>query len=297
MVLPAILGVLAAGTGILGAIGGQQQQDQQRAAEQQRIDNQFQYDKKQYDFNWEQSLREYQYLLDQVGIGRAQEETVGRLKDQLSLDEYKYNLAIRDYEFQNQMKQYRESENIYNKQMSFNKMAAESAVAAENRRLRETVMSTAFENQDLVMELLQAEGMTAARGVAGKSTERQLNASMAAFGRNQAVMAESLVSAAFQTDQNMRNIDRELYGANIAAEANRMIMPTIRPDIPIPYKTPRAILMDPLMPKKGPEPIKGVNTSPQSNGLSLAGGIMGSLAAGVNAYNSAAPQGKKLFGN
>ena len=281
---------LGVGSAILGAFGGAQQQDQQRSAEQQRIENQYQYDTKQYDFNWEQELRKYQYLVEGNKISTAQEETLARLKDQLALDQYNHDLAIRNYEYQNQLKQYNESERIYKKQVSFNKLAAENAVAAENRKLQETVMSAAFDNQDMVVELLQQEGLAQARGVSGKSMKKQLNMQLAQFGRNQAAMAESLVSAKHQAGVNLRDLDQQLYAANLQAEANRMIAPTIRPDIPVPYRTPRPILQDPLKPAKGPAPIKGTNTVPQSSGLSIASGIMGGVVSGISTYKSLAPQ-------
>jgi hypothetical protein len=204
----------------------------------------------------------------------------------MSIDQYKYNLAIRDYEYLNQLKQYQESEKIYKKQMSFNNTAAEIAAESERQKLRETVMSTAFENQDMMIELLQQEGMMQARGASGNSVERQLNSAMSQFGRNQAVLAESIVSAKGQTNRNIDRINQDKYGADIAAEANRMLFPTLSPDIPVPYKTPRATFQNPLEPKKGPEPVKGVNTAPRANGLGIVAGALGGIVSGVETYRN-----------
>lgn len=284
MAIVAIFGGIAAAAGVFGAVSGNQQASQQRADYQQQIDNQYKYDLAQYDFQWNESLREYQYLLNQINIKRGEEETIGLLKDQMSLDQYKYDLKIKDYEYLNQLKQYQESEKIFGKQISFNQIAAQQAADSERQKLRETVMSTAFENQDMMIQLLQQEGLLQARGVSGKSTERQLQSALGELGRNQAVLAESLVSAEKQTGKNLEKIGRDKYGADIAAEANRMLMPMERPDIPVPYRTPRATFLNPNEPQKGPKPIKGTNTAPRPSGLGMAAGILGGIASGVSTY-------------
>lgn len=282
MAWPAIGALFGIGASLAGAIANNNQMAQTRADYEKQLDQQFDQDKKAYEFNWQQSLREYEYLLEGVNIKRAEEETVGRLKDQMALDQYKYSLAIRDFDYLNSLRQYAESEKIYGKQLSFNQLAAQQAAQSEQDKLRETVMSTAFENQDMMVELLQQEGLMQARGVSGNSVGKQLQSAMAQFGRNQAVLAESLVSAERQTKRNMEKISLDKYGADLAAEANRMLMPTRGPDLPTPYKTPRATFQDPLKPEKGPAPVRGVNTAPRASGLGIAGAALGGIAATIN---------------
>lgn len=282
MVWPIIGAALGIGSSIVGAAASNSATNQQRDDYDRQLDQQFEQDKRSYEFNWNQSLREYQYLLDGLDIKRAEEETVGRLKDQMSLDQYKYNLAIRDFDYLNSLRQYGESEKIYSKQIGFNQIAAQQAAQSEQQRLRETVMSTAFENQDMMIELLQQEGMMQARGVSGKSIGKQLQSSMAQFGRNQAVLAESLVSAERQTNRNLEKNALNQYAADLSAEANRMLTPMKGPDIPVPYMTPRATFQNPLAPQKGPAPVRGVNTAPRSSGMGIAAAGLGSIASTIN---------------
>ena len=105
---------------------------------------------------------------------------------------------------------------------------------------------------------------------------------MAQFGRNQAVLAESLVSARRQTDRNLERINIEKYGADLAADANRMLMPMRGPDIPVPYKTPRATFQDPLKPEKGPAPVRGVNTATRPSTLGTIANSVSSVVSGAN---------------
>lgn len=282
MVIGIIAGVIGIGSAIAGAVGANEQASQARGDNDRLLDQQFEQDKKAYEFNWNESLREYDYLLKNVEIRRAEEETVGLLKDQMSLDQYKYNLAIRDYEFLNSLRQYKESEKIYGMQLSYNQQAAEQAAQSEYDKLRETVMASAFENQDMMVEMMQEQGAVQARGVSGRSTKKQLQSAMAQFGRNQAVLAESLVSAKRQTGRSLQDISINKFGADMAAEANRMLLPMRGPDIPVPYKTPRATFQDPVKPKKGPEPVRGVNTALRPSGLGIASAALGGISSAIN---------------
>jgi hypothetical protein len=282
MAWPVIGAVLGIGATIAGSVAQNNATGQQRADNDRLLDQQLAQDQKVYEFNWDESLRDYQYLLDQTQIRRAEEETIGRLKDQMSLDQYKSNLAIRDYDYFNQLRQFDESNRIYGYQKGFNQIAAEQAAESEKAKLRETVMATAFENQDMMIELMQQEGMAQARGVSGNSVNRQLQASMAQFGRNQAVLAESLLSAESQASKNIRKIAADKFGADAAAEANKMLVPIKGPDPTIPYRTPRATFQDPRAPVKGPAPVRGVNTAARPSGLGILTSGLSGIASTIN---------------
>ncbi len=68
------------------------------------------------------------------------------------------------------------------------------------------------------------------------------------------------MSAERQSRENLRNIDLSKYGADLAAEGNRMLRPDRLPAMPVPIATPRAVFQDPRKPKKPPKPIKMTNT-------------------------------------
>jgi hypothetical protein len=62
----------------------------------------------------------------------------------------------------------------------------------------------------------------------------------------------------------MRKIAADKFGADIAAEASRMLKPDRLPQPPKPLTTPRAEFLKPRKPKEfdfGPRPIKGVMAS------------------------------------
>ena len=71
MALGAILGL---GTTILGAIGSNSSANSARRAEQERIDNQYKYDKSVYKFNWKDTKLDYQYRKEEAATARGNQE-------------------------------------------------------------------------------------------------------------------------------------------------------------------------------------------------------------------------------
>lgn len=271
--------------GGLGAISSSSAQNEARRREQERINQQYKYDKQNYRYNWNTTRREYRYRINETGIARQNQESNLRYLEQTALNDYKYNLAIRDFDYANQVRQYNESERIYGLQKGFNAMAQAQAQANEDRRYQEILTGMAFDQQDMLVKMLQEEGAVVARGVSGRSAAKSLGSVLAGYGRNQAIAAESLLSAQRETNAASRQIALDRYGADLAAESRRMLKPLRAPDPIAPLAMPRATILDPLKPKKPPKPKKGVNTMPAASGLAIANNF---VTSGLEAY--------KMFG-
>lgn len=267
--------------GGISALGGASSQNSARAAEQERIDRQYKYDRQLDRFNWRQTLRDYAYRTKEVGIQRANQKANLAYLNETAKRNYAYDLAIRDYDYSNQLKQYKESERIYGLQRGFNALAEVEANAAEDMRMQDIVTTMAFDQQSMLVDLLQEEGKSIARGVSGRSASKNLGATVAAYGRNQAILAESLVSANRNSAVNRRQISLDRYQADLSAESRRMLEPLKAPDPMAPLKMPKARLLNPMKPRRGPRPIKGVNTVPGASGFSVASNF---LSNGLAAY-------------
>lgn len=269
-----------AGVGaIFSGISGASSRSAARAAEQQRINNQYAYDSKVWKYNWKNTRREYDYRKQETGVARSNQEQNLRYQEATAQQDYQYNLAIRDYDYKNQLRQYNESERIYGLQLGFNNQAAQVASANEERRFNEILTGMAFEQQDMLVKMLQEEGELQARGVSGRSASKTLGAALAGYGRNQAILAQSLISAQGDSNANRRQIAMDKYGADLNAQSRRMLKPLLAPAPMAPLKMPRATILDPLKPKKPPKPIKGTNTMPAATGLSVVNDM-------VSAYSS-----------
>ena len=251
---------IAGVSSILGGLGGQAEANAQnrakRALHEQEMQS-WQYGKKRTRADYQQNRKQWR-------LNKRNEETLAAWKDSTNLQDWQYNLRIQDFEYASQIKQYAKSEKIFGQQLTFNQMAQAAANEAEYRKLEDTTKELAFQNQDLVIKALQSEGVTAVKGQQGRSANKAEQVEFASLGRNQAILAESLLSAQADTDAALRKIAADKFGADIAAEASRMLKPDRLPQPPKPLTTPRAEFLKPRKPKEfdfGPRPIKGVMAS------------------------------------
>jgi hypothetical protein len=260
---------IAGVSSILGGLGGQAEANAQNRAQEAQYEQNlqsWQYGKKRIRADYQQNRKQWR-------LNKRNEETLAAWKDSTNLQDWQYNLRIQDFEYASQIKQYAKSEKIFGQQLTFNQMAQAAANEAEYRKLEDTTKELAFQNQDLVIKALQSEGVTAVKGQQGRSAQKAEQAEFASLGRNQAILAESLLSAQADTDAAMRKIAADKFGADIAAEASRMLKPDRLPQPPKPLTTPRAEFLKPRKPKEfdfGPRPIKGVMAS--STGALLGAG-------------------------
>ena len=236
------------------------------------------YNSQLYRYNWQEARRDFRFAKRGVSIARQNEAAERGWRDQTALLDYQHGMAIRDYEYNMQMRAYNKSEETYRQQLNFNNMAAQVAMESEDRWLDERFKETAFANQDLMVQLLQEEGK-AGLVQSGRSAGKAMQSVMAAAGRNQAILVESLVSAEKQSAVNRKKITIDKYGADIQADASRMSRPDIAPALPKPIPLPSTIFQDPRRPRKPPKPPK---IQPQSNSSSW-------LSAGLGAAATALP--------
>ena len=135
------------------------------------------------------------------------------------------------------------------------------------------------------IENLIETGTLAASGITGRSGKKAAQAQMAALGRNQAVMTESMVSASRNTQANIRNINHELMEANQVAKSRRMFKPEYGPAPVKPLATP---ISDYEFPRElqdfdfGPKPIRGQKSTFTPSWGSVFANAAG---AGLSAWN------------
>lgn len=270
MALGAIFGAAA---GLLGSLGGGGSSNRSQINKQYEADtDRWRYDVATINQNW-------QFILDQNAVARQNEESRLSYMERSQQLAYRDQLAIRDYEYQNQMRQFQQSERIYGMQLQFNNMAAQSARESENRRFQEILTGMAFDQQDMLVKMLQEEGQIQASGASGRSAGKVLASAVASYGRNQAILAESLVSAKKETKAARRQIELEKYGADLNANARRMLAPIKAPAPSAPLAMPRPVILDPPKPIMPPRPIRGAVSGGGTNPFAIA-------SAGVGAVGS-----------
>jgi hypothetical protein len=119
--------------------------------------------------------------------------------------------------------QYRQRAHLRNvdaakEQQQFNADAAGRAYVAEQIRFDEQMAEFAFNNLNFQQDLARQLGTAAAGERYGKSAARLAAADvLGQYGRNQAILAKSLASAARQSESNLQDISRQHFSADYAA--------------------------------------------------------------------------------
>lgn len=245
------LGLSAIGLGA-GIFGGAQQDSAaaRAAAAQNKYNNQI------WKYNWKEAKRDYRYANKSRDIAIQNNENELAFREQTAKLDWQYGMSIRDYRYNNAMRQYNQSEANYKKQLSFNNLAAAEAYESANRQFREIGIGQAFQHQDMMVQSIQEEGKAAARGQAGRSAAKTMQSTLAAYGRNVAIMEESMRSAKAEHLANIKGINLKKLEADLAAEAARMLKPEMEPALPAPLAMPRTIFQKVQKPRKPPKPVK-----------------------------------------
>lgn len=272
---------LTAASSIAGIFGSAASTSAQNAA----VDRQYNYDLQSWKYSKQRLRADRKHNINQWRYNVQNEETLGAFKDATNMQDWKYQVQIQQAEYAQQLKQYAKSEQIFNQQLTFNELAKSAAVEAEYRKLEDATNELALQNQDIIIKALQTQGTTAVKGQVGRSADKAEQAEFAAFGRNQAILAQSLISAQADAQGALRKIANDKFGADLAAEANRMLMPERPIEAPKPLATPRAKYLKPRDLKKadfGPRPIRGAKAS-------MAAGILGAASSGLASIAGAIP--------
>ena len=182
---------------------------------------------------------------------------------------YKYQLKVRERSWDRERHRYGTQLQQYKNAVNENGLAAQRAYSAAQTKLNEKFADAAFRNQGMAVKMLESSGSSAAKGQTGKSAARNQSASMAAFGRNQATLTESLLSATLGTNETNRSLRRELISSNNTAYSKVAIAP-----------------------QPGVAPPPPTMTSGPS-GLALAGGLLAAGASGFSTYEQLKPPSPK----
>ena len=267
----AVGGAVAGGL-LGGSVGAQIHatgQAAEAAREQARLSNeatdrQWAYDMDLWDMTKERIIADRTFATEEIATKAQNERTLAEYKDATNLANYGYQLQIRNREQQSLNNQYVRSNNIYGAQTTMNAVSAKAAEEDELRSLQETKAEASFQLQEDRVEQMQAEGRLRARGAAGRSASKVVQATMADHGRHIAMLNESLEAADRNTKSVLKAIQRDKTSADLSAYAARMLDPGVLPDVVAPFQTPLAEYLDPRELTDadfGPRPVPGARVS------------------------------------
>jgi hypothetical protein len=269
--------IIGAATSVIGGIFGASQADKQNRQAEEAYEDQKdaaekaakktnEYNKKAFavDIQNYQNQRQYEY-----------ETALRNWRYQTEIQEYKYLAAIKEY-----------SKSVENttSRLAYNNIAAYQAYESEQSALNDLYTENAFSRQGILVDQLQSEGR-AALGQAGNSRTKALQSSIAALGRNAAIMDASLSSSVEQSQRNLRQIGLQRYAADVNARAQMMIKPERPPKVLKPQQAPERIFIEPM------ESIAGAVQAPtrQSVSAPLFTGLMSAatdIAGGIGSQSN-----------
>ena len=267
----AVGGAVAGGL-LGGSVGAQIHatgQAAEAAREQARLSNeatdrQWAYDMDLWDMTKERIIADRTFATEEIATKAQNERTLAEYKDATNLANYGYQLQIRNREQQSLNNQYIRSNNIYGAQTTMNAVSAKAAEEDELRSLQETKAKASFQLQEDRVEQMQAEGRLRARGAAGRSASKVVQATMADHGRHIAMLNESLEAADRNTKSVLKAIQRDKTSADLSAYAAKMLDPGVLPEVVAPFQTPLAEYLDPRELTDadfGPRPVPGARVS------------------------------------
>lgn len=192
---------------------------------------------------------------------RRDAEALTNYENKTNLLNWEYAKQIRDFEYNQSLRIYDKSKEVYGKQLGYNQAAAARSYEAENRKMQEYLQGLAFQKQDSFIQMLKAQGTADAGLTPGQSSRRVAGDILSQYGRNNAILAENLISNVRQQRADIANISLQKQGADLAAY-ERLGLEPLRPPEP---------------PKPLSKPVAGGSSNPL---LAIGGSIINAIGAG-----------------
>jgi len=269
------------GSSLLSGYSNKRSADKQADAANDQREKQFEYDTELYNMGTDKLKADYAFAYETYELRQRNEEKLAKYTDASNEKRYNYDLKIVKSQNEANQKAFKKSEFLYGQQLDFNRRAAGDAAEEALIKQREINTEAAFANEDAVIKSIEAQGQLANTVGQGRSGQKAAQSLVAAKGRNEAMLIESLVSANRSTYMTLKSISRDKYGADLAAFANKMLEPGVVPDPLKPIPTPIADFQPPRALEEydfGPEPIKGAKAVGGS-WLSVAASAVSGIAA------------------
>ena len=290
------------------------------------VNSQYEYDQQMYEYNLGLRDDKYEFQLDQYEIEKWNLESTRNYRNETAVNDWTYRQQMREFDYNNQIAAYNASVETYEEQMEYNNLAADLTNADNTRGYNEKLIAIGYQNEELVnkfgfetvgmtkeieakraakafeseklkVNALEQEGVVRAGGAVGRSARKNMGAVMAAYGMQQAALADSITrdddvyefgmkkastefnlgsrqlkdsmkSAKAQYEADQQHVQLEKYAADMAARNNIASPPVLPPEMPAPLEIPKTETLAPVKPTQDPpRPIKGAISKPSLGGL------------------------------
>lgn len=145
----AIASVVGTGLGVIGANSANN-----KAEAVARL--QYEQAQKLYEFDWESSLRKYEYALSAVDAQRRQAENIRLYKTELAAQAWQHQNQLREYEYTNAVAAFNRSEEQFEEQIALNTVSSVIAQEEATRSFNEAQISMNFQKEGMTRDLYKA---------------------------------------------------------------------------------------------------------------------------------------------
>ena len=199
--------------------GGAHSQNKYARKEAKRINE---YNQAVYKFEGEEMERSYNYAVDGLEINKRNNERNLRFQEASRAQEWNFGMAIRDYQYQQDLKEYAQSKAQYDAQKGFNELGEGFANLQQDRYMMEQKIGLQFDREQTFVKFagavsglglqrqkvrtaaasqlsqeglqsLKQQGQMAALGQSGRSSAKTLNAAMMEYAAKEADIINTLI--------------------------------------------------------------------------------------------------------
>ena len=202
-------------------------------------------------------------ILGAIG-GHNDKVAQARAQNQAMMDQYKYQLQIREKQYRDTQQLYRTKLDQYDREMTAADRAASRAYGIEQYNQSQRLKQAAFQGLKLDLAMAKAGGAAVAAGKSGRSSQRLDQDVESAYVRNQNMIAQNLLTAEETRSFRELGIQDRLQSQRNRAYSKVAIAPTK----PLPLLKPTQL--------SGPS-TAGRNLSILNAGLGMAQGIAGAF--------------------
>ena len=123
---------------------------------QKQVDAQNKYNDEMHSWQWGQAQDNYAYQQENIAIQKINDAATRNYQDQSNFNGWLNRENMRMYEYDTAITAYNASVDSYERQLDYNNIAEEIALADENRAHQDELISFGFQNQDLLMKYFHA---------------------------------------------------------------------------------------------------------------------------------------------
>jgi hypothetical protein len=247
-------------------------------------EKQFQYDTDVYQQAKQTAIDNRAHAIKEIELRVKNEGKIAAHKDAMNQASYNYNMQIRNQQQELNDRMYAKSEDVYDKQLGINAANEKAAKMDERRKLREIETEKRYDQQDVYLEALEAEGAIRARGLSGRSIDKAASVTALKASTALSLLDLSLDNATVAAQSAIRDIGRERVIKDINAYAAKMLDPGELPEPIPPIATPQASFLYPKVFQDydfGPAPVEGTRYSPSAAANQVWGSAISSVAGTV----------------